>query len=265
MPDYFLDFSVTNINTIVERNAEQWAVNKLSFANSCVMVLCLAGKADYVFSDGSTVSSKKDRILFFPPKNIRSGKADPEEPWHFISVNFDVVNLNGNRDVFQSLPGFIDSVPESVRTKFKKLSAVWKEKSYLYKLKCRILTEEILYDLLNLEKSNGDPHSHAREIEAVTDFLQQNFTQKISLEDIGKFHQLSETHFRKLFHQVTGMSVKEYLIKLRLDYAIELLSSGEFNITETADLCGFCDVYYFCSLFKKKYGCSPSKRMQKKR
>lgn len=267
MLDYFLDFSVTNINAIVERKSEQWSVNNLSFSNNCVLVLCLAGKAEYVFSDGSVISSQKDRILFFPPKNIRSGKADPQEPWHFISVNFDMVTLDGNRNAFYRLLSCIDSAPESVRAKFRKLSLLWKEKKYLYKLKCRILVEEILYELLSMVKSNTDSRSpsHFHEIEDVSVFLHQNFTKKISLKDINRLHGLSETHFRKLFHDATGMSVKEYLIKLRLDYAVELLSSGEFNITETADMCGFNDVYYFCSLFKKKYGYSPSKMIQRRR
>lgn len=265
MLDDFLDFSVTNINAIIERKSEQWSVNHLSFANNCVLVLCLDGKADYVFADGSVISAKKDRILFFPPGNIRSGKADPKEPWHFISVNFDLLKLDGNQDAFYRMLSHVDAASESIRAKFKKLSLLWKEKTYLYKLKCRILVEEILCELLSMVKSNTDSCSHFREIEDVSDFLHRNFTKKISVKEIGKLHHLSETHFRKLFHDAKGMSVKEYLIKLRLDHAVELLSSGEFNISETADMCGFSDVYYFCSLFKKKYGYSPSRSIQGKK
>lgn len=264
MIDYSTDFSVTDINSVIERKTERWTAANISFPTSYVMAICLSGKAEYTISDNSKIYVKENNVLLFPPNNVRSGKADDNDPWHFISVNFNIWNPRDTQEeIFKNLIYSTECPSEPVRAKFKKLSSLWKEKKYMYKPKCRILIEEILLDLLALTKNDSNSHSHFKEIEEVSEYLHENFTKNISVKDLVKLHGLSETHFRKLFCMATGMSVKEYLIKLRLDYATELLSSGEFNISETANLCGFSDVYYFSSLFKKKYGYPPSKITKK--
>ena len=58
---------------------------------------------------------------------------------------------------------------------------------------------------------------------------------------------------------MTGKTITEYINEVRLKKSIELLKSGNVNITEIAIICGFNDVNYFSRLFKKKYGVSPTK------
>lgn len=260
MNDFF-DFTVTNVNTIIERDGvKEWAVSNLTFSDNYVMVICLSGKAYYTLPDNTNLTARKNRVLLFPPCNIRSGNSDHDDPWHFISVNFNLNYINGNEnDLSEAVSLYVDNVSESVRQKFITLSSIWKKKEYMYKLKCRILIQDILFDIINLGKTSKYLYGHYNEIEKTVSYLRENFTKKISSYELTKIHNLSETHFRKLFRESMGMSVKEYIIKIRLEYAKDLINSGEFNITEAAAACGISDVYYFSSLFKKKYGYSPSK------
>lgn len=51
----------------------------------------------------------------------------------------------------------------------------------------------------------------------------------------------------------------KYLTQLRIEYAKELLITGRYSIGEIAEMCGFENVYYFSTVFKKHTGIPPSK------
>lgn len=68
---------------------------------------------------------------------------------------------------------------------------------------------------------------------------------------------MSEVNFRRLFREYIGMSPIEYRNDLRLSRARNMLQSGEYNVSETAELCGFSNLSFFTRLYKKKYGHTP--------
>ena len=56
-----------------------------------------------------------------------------------------------------------------------------------------------------------------------------------------------------------GMSVTTYINCVKLDYAAQLLRTGEMNVTQIADYLGYSDGGYFSRLFRKRFGICPSK------
>ena len=71
----------------------------------------------------------------------------------------------------------------------------------------------------------------------------------------------SYDYIRKLFKKTAGVTPHQYLLRLRLHYAAELLqTSGQKDMTVNTitRACGFRDPFYFSRMFKKKYGISPS-------
>jgi two-component system response regulator YesN len=59
------------------------------------------------------------------------------------------------------------------------------------------------------------------------------------------------------FKRESGLSFSEYLNKVRIEKAKELLKDPKFNITEVAFEVGYEDSQYFCRIFKKSEGISP--------
>ena len=69
--------------------------------------------------------------------------------------------------------------------------------------------------------------------------------------------------FRRIFEKCIGQKPLDYLNKLRIDYAKELLQSGFYNIESVAAMCGFRDPKYFSTVFKRVRGISPSEYKKK--
>lgn len=71
---------------------------------------------------------------------------------------------------------------------------------------------------------------------------------------------MSEVNFRRLFKEFTDKSPVDYRNELRLTHAKVKLSSGEYNVTEVAEACGFSNLSFFIRLYKKKYGITPKRQ-----
>ena len=68
---------------------------------------------------------------------------------------------------------------------------------------------------------------------------------------------VSEVYFRRLFLRRFGVSPKEYVTRRRMEYARQLLKTGQFEIGEIARLCGYGEPCHFSREFKKRFGVSP--------
>ena len=103
-----------------------------------------------------------------------------------------------------------------------------------------------------------------KKLQDALDYLHENFTNaETSIESTAKHINTSTTYLRKIF--TTGMNISplKYLNDLRMNYAVGLLKTGYYSIEEIADLSGFNDPKYFSSLYKKKIGVPPSKKLRK--
>jgi two-component system response regulator YesN len=65
-------------------------------------------------------------------------------------------------------------------------------------------------------------------------------------------------HLSRLLKRATGLTFNEYLTRLRLKHAMELLGDNSVRIGEVADLSGYRDARYFSTLFRRIVGMTPS-------
>ncbi|MBI9104215.1 MAG: AraC family transcriptional regulator [Spirochaetales bacterium] len=89
--------------------------------------------------------------------------------------------------------------------------------------------------------------------------IEENYTEEINLKSLADENGLSYPHFIKTFGAVYGTSPLQYILKMRISRATELLETTDLNITEIGFECGFGDSNYFSRLFRKRMGVSPGK------
>lgn len=88
------------------------------------------------------------------------------------------------------------------------------------------------------------------------DYINQNFMNNITLDELSVLCKISKYHFLRIFKQITSYTPGAYINRVRTSYAKQLLFNGA-SVTEAAIASGFSDVHYFSNCFKKYNGCRP--------
>ena len=88
-------------------------------------------------------------------------------------------------------------------------------------------------------------------------YLDENFTQNISIEDMSKIANMSVSGFSHRFKKIFGLSPGQYLIRLKVGLGQKLLIMSDKSITEISLELGYDNVSYFNNQFKKFVGTSP--------
>lgn len=98
-----------------------------------------------------------------------------------------------------------------------------------------------------------------RRILLATGYIHDNYSIKITVEELALLVQMSSFHFMRVFRQVMNTSVYQYIMHVRLEQAMAMVKSGDQSLTSIAQLTGFPDLPSFCKAFRKKFGCPPGK------
>ena len=90
-------------------------------------------------------------------------------------------------------------------------------------------------------------------------YIQQNFTEKISLREFGEQFHLSEKYISRYFKEHFHITLSQYVTYLRLEHAKQLLQDTDIPVTDVAMQSGYQNVSYFIRSFQKAYAVSPLK------
>lgn len=104
-----------------------------------------------------------------------------------------------------------------------------------------------------------DSNDRAAIVSTLIAYLNENYMHPISLDTISKSIYLSPAYISKVFKEEMGESPINYLIKIRLSKARELLLEGKYSIKAVARTVGYEDAYYFSKLYKKYNNVPPSR------
>lgn len=95
------------------------------------------------------------------------------------------------------------------------------------------------------------------------DYLYRNMKKEITLEDISRYANTNPTALCRVFKNKTGMTIFEFLNKIRIENACKLLAYSDLTVSQIADESGFNSMPYFNRRFKASTNMSPSKYRNK--
>ena len=110
------------------------------------------------------------------------------------------------------------------------------------------------------DRDTGNIH-----VEKAKHYLSDHLTQEIRTGDIAAAVGLSPYHLSRLFKSHTGLTMREYLTKERIEAAKQLLAASDRTIPQIASLLRFCDQSYFTMVFRKLTGQTPGEYRKENR
>ena len=105
--------------------------------------------------------------------------------------------------------------------------------------------------------NNADATIQAN-VRAAIGFLENNYDQKIYVQELADTAHLSRTHFTRQFKRYTGMTPIEYLNMYRVQQAMHFIRAQGVSVKEAASLVGFDNFSYFSKVFRHYQGVNPS-------
>jgi len=114
--------------------------------------------------------------------------------------------------------------------------------------------------MTTIEYIISDKSSRSRRIaEDAVEYIMNNYMDKeLSVEKVAHNVFVACSYLRYVFKKETGSTVGDYITRIRMQKAKELLSEGNRKLSDISDAIGFTDSGYFSKCFKKYYGISPS-------
>jgi two-component system response regulator YesN len=137
--------------------------------------------------------------------------------------------------------------------------------SYLTDLNKVTDIEELLHKLTEILENFINKVSTTKEkkrktkVHRMREYINQNFTKEVTASNVAKSAGLSVSRALHLFKEETGMSLSNFITKLRIDYGKYLLLNTDVNIAHLANEVGFYDQSHFTKYFKKFERITPSR------
>lgn len=222
---------------------------------------CEEGGLSYIDNDKYKI--RPDGIICAKPGQIRHTKLPFRCHYIHISAKSGVLY-----DILMSTPDcFIVKDAAAYRDIFISLCTLYNNSLDIDRLMIHSLILKLIHSLYSdsryihhqgkLRSSNYDI------IERAIDYISENYTQNLQLEDIAKYVSLSPVYFHNSFKAATGKTPHQYLSEVRIKKAANLLVSTDLSLSQIAYECGFSSQSYFSYAFKKTMNLTPREYMQK--
>lgn len=101
-------------------------------------------------------------------------------------------------------------------------------------------------------------------MQRVIAFIGEHYTEPLTLRELAEMAAMSRSHFCRMFRVAAGVSFRDYVRKLRLARAQELLRRPKASLTAIALEVGFYDLAHFDKAFRKQFGVSPSEFLRRR-
>ena len=206
-------------------------------------------RSDAVLTTKTRKYSMKDNcVSYFPARLDYTRVATVDD---MIVVHFDTINYNT-----KNIEYFIPNDHIVLSELFREIFNLWNKKELGYKFKCSAILCEIFAECYT---QNYVLKSQSSKIQNSVEYLLKNYKKSdLSVKEIADRSFMSEVYFRKIFKEEYGVSPQKYIIDLRMQNAVGLISAGYYSLKEVAYMSGYNDYKHFSVEFKKKMGVSPS-------
>lgn len=227
-------------------------------------VIAGTGTLDAQDSSGitHTYSVKSGEGFLIYPRQVTTYYADEHHPWEYAWVEFDglrvkealeLAGLTMDNPIYHS-----NARDLSLELKQEMLYiAQHSDQSPFHLIGHLYLMLDYLTRSSSSRKQLQSGKLRDFYVKEATSFIEQNFQNDISVEDIAAFCSLNRSYFGKIFRDAVGKSPQEFLIQYRMTKAAELLKLTRLSIKDISNAVGYPSQLHFSRAFKNTFGISP--------
>lgn len=227
-----------------------------------ILIACISGKGHATLNGNDWQIGPGD-LLFLPPRQAHHYRADSVSPWTILWAHF-----RGERacDYLRML-GISAAQPLTAVHETDRLHAAFEDafhhvtlgfgEAALIGLSTGFTRLLGLVRVMQCPPGGQSPKTKNRLFQTLHQ-LHSAPEKPWTVEQMAQEACLSVPHFTNLCRRQTGMPPLAYLIRLRLQRAMDLLQQGQCNVVEAARAVGYDDPFYFSRLFRKHFGIPPS-------
>jgi AraC-like DNA-binding protein len=177
---------------------------------------------------------------------------------HCFSVNF-LLRDSRNQAVFLPFPlrSRIGILPDLIQ-QFRDLIQASLVRQPGYILHCSGLLLLLLHRIYELTVLHAGTNIKDKRIQDIAGFIARHYSEPLSVRHLAGKVKLNPAYFGALFKQQTGETIHQYIAKIRIRNAQDMLSAGGSRVYEVAARCGYRDSYHFYKQFKAVTGKPPS-------
>ena len=234
--------------------------------NHYLFHFCLSGTGTLIAdnSKGDSISyqvlSGQGFMLF--PNQVCTYIADHDIPWEYVWIEFDglrareTVNLAGlslDQPIYKAR---YKDIAENMKNEMLYIVNHKEESPFHLIGHLYLFIDSFVRASTSTQIGKGNRLRDFYIKEAFS-FIEQNFQNDISVEDIAASCGLNRSYFGKIFHETTGKSPQAFLISYRMTKAAELLKLTELSIADIGNAVGYPNQLHFSRAFKNLYGISP--------
>lgn len=196
------------------------------------------------------------------PRQTTTYTADKLHPWEYMWIEFDglkvaemleIAGLTRNSPVYHARYREIsrEMVENMTYIIDHKDDSAFRMIGYLY-LFFDALIRSVSDPVLKRQSKLIDYYIHESLV-----YIERNFQNDITIEDLADNCGLDRSYFGKIFHKATGRSPQEFLIHYRMTKATELLRMSELSIEDISHAVGYQNSQHFSRAFKRIFNISP--------
>ena len=233
------------------------------------LIYIMSGESSITIN-GNNYRCTKGDLLLIPPfvkHSINSSYTDPHENYW---IHFDVFPLYKQEEFISSVLRNGDyrlhlGDIEEIKALFSTLQKEYSEAPPGYKIYLNALLVQLLVkifreiqitDTPNMEDTISNCHEK-NIVDKCTDFIYDNISSDISIEDLCSYIHVSESYLFKSFTKILKLSPNKFIKLIKVKKAEQLIKTTSLSFKEISEDLGFNSPYYFSSVFKKHYNVSP--------
>nr|WP_300839037.1 AraC family transcriptional regulator [uncultured Acetatifactor sp.] len=181
-----------------------------------------------------------------------------QAPWEFLFAIFECHGAERYCRQVESRLGKVFSLPRG----HEALRLLWEMHAMAKEGRARdpFLLSSLAFGLLCAlcAGPSGTRDADASLSARAKDYIRRNFASPMGIADVAAYLGVSQSHLSREFYRETGGRPIDYLTKIRLDRAVDMLTAGDRSIREVGEESGFSGGNYFSKVFKRHMGMTPA-------